>query len=66
MRWRTLIEKDEKWKVAVDNVRIKLREIEAGLKRDGDLNRIKDAHENFGKNMEEGLVQGSHSFFFLF
>ena len=57
VRWKTLIENDEKWRVAVDNVKTELREIEAGLKKDGDLNKIKDAHENFGKNMEEGLVE---------
>ncbi|KAF8799376.1 hypothetical protein BYT27DRAFT_7227880 [Phlegmacium glaucopus] len=57
MRWRTLLEKDDKWRKAVDNVKIELRKIEAGLKMSEDLNRVRDAHEKFGRDMEEKLVE---------
>ena len=56
-RWRTLIEKDDKWKKAVDNVKFELQKIEAGLKKDEDLNSVKYAHEKFGRDMEEGLAE---------
>ena len=57
VRWRTLIEKDDEWRKAVDNVKNELQKIEAGLKKDEDMNRVRDAHEKFGRDMDQGLVE---------
>ena len=57
MRWKTALEKDDKWRKAVDNVKIALQKLEADLKKDEDLNRVKEAHEKFGMDMEEGLAE---------
>ena len=56
VRWKTMLEKDDKWKRAADSVKIEWEKIEAGLKEDEDLNRVKATHEKFGKDMEQELV----------
>ena len=56
-RWKTFIEKDDKWRKAVDSVKIELQKFEAELKKDEDLNRVKESHEKFGMDMEDGLVE---------
>jgi hypothetical protein len=57
VRWKTHLEKDDKWRKAVDSVKIELQKFEAELKNDKDLNRIKEAHEKFEMDMEAGLVE---------
>jgi hypothetical protein len=61
VRWKALLEKDDKWRKAVDSVKIELQKVEAGLKKDEDLNRVKAAHDKFGRDMEEGSVEGGTS-----
>ena len=57
VRWKETLEKNDKWKKAVDSVKNELQKFEAELKKDEDLNRVKEAHEKFGMDMEEGLVE---------
>ena len=61
VRWKTTLEKDDKWRKAVDSVKNELQKFEAELKKDDDLNRVKEAHEKFGMDMEEGLVEAETS-----
>ena len=56
-RWKTTLENDDKWRNAVDSVKFELQKFEAELKKDEDLNRVKEAHEKFGMDVEEGLVE---------
>jgi hypothetical protein len=56
-RWKTLLKKDDKWIKAVNSVKIELQKFEAELKKDEDLNKVKETHEKFGMDMEEGLVE---------
>ena len=56
-RWKTTLEKDDKWRKAVDSVKNELKKVEAELKKDEDLNRVKEAHEKFGMDIEEGFVE---------
>ena len=48
--WKTTLEKDDKWRKAVDSIKNE-------LKKDEDLNRVKEAHEKFGMDIEEGFVE---------
>ena len=57
MRWKTALEKDDKWRKAVDSVKIELQKFEGELKKDKDLCRVKEAHEKFGMDMEDGLAE---------
>ena len=56
-RWKTILEKDDNWRKAVDCVKIELQKLETELKKDEDLNRVKEAHEKFGMDIEEGFVE---------
>ena len=56
-RWKTTLEKDDKWRKAVDGVKNELKKVEAELKKDEDLNRVKEAHKKFGMDIEEGFVE---------
>jgi hypothetical protein len=51
--WKVLLEKYDKWRKAVDNVKIELQKVEAELKN---LSKVKETSENFEMDMEEGLV----------
>ena len=57
MRWKTILESNDKWRKAVDSVKNDLRKLEAELRKDEDLNRVKEAHEKFGIDIEEGFVE---------
>ena len=61
VRWKTALEKDDKWRKAVDSVKNELQKFEAELKKDDDLYRVKEAHEKFGMDIEEGLVEAETS-----
>jgi hypothetical protein len=52
-RWKTILEKDDKRRKAVDSVRNELRKLETELKKGEDL----EAHEKFGMDIEEGFVE---------
>ena len=56
-RWKTILEKDDKWRKAVDGVKNELQKLEAELKKDEDLNRVKEAHEKFEIGMKDGFVE---------
>lgn len=56
-RWKALLENDDRWREIVDSVKAELQKIEAGLRKDEDLNRVKDVHEQFGRDIQEGLVR---------
>jgi len=51
IRWRTLLEKDEKWNGAVENIKKEWAKIEQGLKNDEDLNGLREAHSKLGNNI---------------
>jgi len=49
--WRTLLEKDEKWNGAVENIKKEWAKIKQGLKNDKDLNGLREAHSKLGNNI---------------
>ena len=57
LRWRTLLEKSDKWKASVDDVMEELKKVEAGIRSDEDLNRVREAHAKLGRDIEQGLVE---------
>ena len=57
VRWRTLLEKNDKWKAAVDNVMKESKKVEVGIRNDEDLNRVREAHAKLGNDIEQGLVE---------
>ena len=57
IRWRTLLEKDQKWKASVDSIKEELKKVEEGLTNDEDLNALKEAHLKLGEDIERGLVE---------
>jgi hypothetical protein len=56
-RWGTLLEKSDKWRSAVDNVMKEAKKVEAGIRNDEDLNRVREAHAKLGSDIERGLVE---------
>jgi hypothetical protein len=52
-----ILEKDDKRRKAVDSGKNELRKFETELKKEENLNRVKEAHEKFGMDMEEGFVE---------
>lgn len=57
VRWRTMQEKDQTWKDAVDGAKAEFVKIEEGWRNDKDLNRIHQVHTKLGDDVEQGLVQ---------
>ena len=57
MRWRTLLGKSDKWKAAVDDVMEESKKVEAGIRNDEDLNRVREAHAKLGSDIEQNLVE---------
>jgi Family of unknown function (DUF5923) len=55
-RWNSLMEKDSKWKRAVEECKAALRKVVDGLKEDEDLARVRAAHARFAEDLERGLV----------
>ena len=50
MRWKTPLERNDKWREAAEI-------FEAELKRIEEMNRVKESHEKIGADMEKGLVE---------
>ncbi|TFK35889.1 hypothetical protein BDQ12DRAFT_634780 [Crucibulum laeve] len=57
VRWRTLLEKDEKWKKSVEDVKAEWARVENGLKNDKDLQKVREAHQELGDDVESGLIK---------
>ncbi|KAF9476292.1 hypothetical protein BDN70DRAFT_882609 [Pholiota conissans] len=57
VRWKMLMEKDETWKNAVSSVKDELSKVDAGLRNDKDLMRVKEAHQKLGEDIEQGLIE---------
>lgn len=57
VRWRTLLEKSDQWKASVDDVKEEAKKVEAGIRNDEDLNRVREAHAKLGSDIEQGLVE---------
>ncbi|KAH7926366.1 hypothetical protein BV22DRAFT_1009273 [Leucogyrophana mollusca] len=64
-RWKELLDADSdkgrKWKSDVDAFRAELRAFEQGVKKDADVQRVKRAHERFGKEVERGVGTGGQA-----
>ncbi|RXW22305.1 hypothetical protein EST38_g3549 [Candolleomyces aberdarensis] len=56
-RWRTFIEKDEKWKANIEQLKEEWSKIEKGLKEDSDLQNVQNAHQNLSRDLKSGLTQ---------
>ncbi|KAF8152356.1 hypothetical protein B0H34DRAFT_784565 [Crassisporium funariophilum] len=59
VRWKTLLEKDDKWKAAVNDVKEELVKVQEGLTNDEDLNKVKEAHAKLGSDISQGLIDAS-------
>jgi len=59
IRWRALLEKDEKWKSNIDELKQGLAQIDEGISQDQDLQRIKAAHQRLNNDVEQGLIDAS-------
>ncbi|KAJ3577024.1 hypothetical protein NP233_g34 [Leucocoprinus birnbaumii] len=59
VRWKSLLEKDEKWKVNIDALKEGLDKAENGFSADKDLQRIRTAHQRFNSDIEQGLIDAS-------
>ena len=49
--------KSDKWKAAVDDVMEESKKVEAGIRNDEDLNRVREAHAKLGSDIEQNLVE---------
>lgn len=58
-RWNLLLEKDQKWKANIDELKQELAKIDKGISQDKDLARIKMAHQHFNQDIEQGLIDAS-------
>jgi hypothetical protein len=56
-RWTILMERDSKWKRAVDAFKVELWKVVEGMKEDEDLKRVRMAHARFTADLERGLVE---------
>ncbi|KAF5348242.1 hypothetical protein D9756_010501 [Leucocoprinus leucothites] len=59
VRWRSLLERDDKWKSSIDSLKEGLEKADEGLSADKDLQRIKSAHQRFNQDVEQGLIDAS-------
>jgi len=59
IRWRALLEKDEKWKSNIDELKQGLAQIDQGTSDDQDLQRIRAAHQRLTHDVEQGLIDAS-------
>ncbi|KXN85171.1 hypothetical protein AN958_11593 [Leucoagaricus sp. SymC.cos] len=59
IRWRSLLEKDEKWKANIDALKEGFAKADEGFSQDKDLIRIKAAHHRFNHDVEQGLIDAS-------
>jgi hypothetical protein len=56
-RWSALMERDTKWKRAVEDFKTELKKVIDGIKEDEDLGRVRGAHARFAEDLERGLVE---------
>lgn len=56
-RWSALIEKDSKWKRAVEDFQVELHNVMDKMKNDEDLGRVRAAHARLAADLERGLVE---------
>ncbi|KAK0206169.1 hypothetical protein DFS33DRAFT_1499100 [Desarmillaria ectypa] len=56
-RWKKLFVEDSKWKTHYGAFRNELSAFEAALSQDKDTKRLRDAHVQLGKAIEDGLVE---------
>jgi hypothetical protein len=59
IRWKSLLERDEKWKANIDALKEGIAKADEGLAKDKDLLRIKTAHSRFNHDVEQGLIDAS-------
>ncbi|KAK0498402.1 hypothetical protein EDD18DRAFT_1308634 [Armillaria luteobubalina] len=56
-RWKKFFVEDSKWKTHYEAFRNELNAFEAALNQDKDTKRLRDAHVQLGKVIEDGLVE---------
>jgi hypothetical protein len=56
-RWTSIMERDSKWKRAVEGFKAELRKVLDGMKDDEDLTQVRTAHARFAADLERGLVE---------
>ncbi|PPQ72126.1 hypothetical protein CVT26_006866 [Gymnopilus dilepis] len=56
-RWEALLNKDAKWKEAIDGLNVELDKISSGLANDPELNRLKDAHAKLGQDIQQQFIE---------
>ncbi|KAK0231173.1 hypothetical protein IW262DRAFT_1261912 [Armillaria fumosa] len=56
-RWKKFFVEDSKWKTHYEAFRNELNALEAALNQDKDTKRLRDAHVQLGKVIEDGLVE---------
>ncbi|PPQ74895.1 hypothetical protein CVT24_003048 [Panaeolus cyanescens] len=58
-RWRSMIEKEENgpWRDSLERLKTEVSKFQDALESDADLNRVKEAHVQFGNDVEKGLVE---------
>lgn len=55
IRWRTFLEKDEKWKGDIDLLKDEWSKVETGIRNDQDLARINKAQSSLTQHLQDGL-----------
>ncbi|KAH6902617.1 hypothetical protein BKA70DRAFT_1434941 [Coprinopsis sp. MPI-PUGE-AT-0042] len=53
VRWRTFMEKDDKWKQQIEALKAEWEKIDQGIANDEDVKRIQQSHSNLFSDLEE-------------